>query len=299
MNYEHYAMHLETFLYMLIQSPNTLTPRGFKPPVHLFSATPRNISPAAPAAFLRVPIPEGVTHISTGHNDSELDDLNLSDITSHEYGWDNEHPHRLTALPANIISGRTRVQTRQVTVGEYIAFWDDAGRTNALRPASWTPKANGVKTAFGVVDVARCVNWPVYASSAQASAYAVWVGEREGKKVRLPSEVELLALRDFAGQEVEGNYGFRSWVPRDVREVAGVVGDGWELTGTVMEEHDGYEKSVIYPGYTSDFFDGKHDVVLGGSWATAPRIATRRTFRNWYQRVYPYVFAGFRLALDE
>ena len=26
-----------------------------------------------------------------------------------------------------------------------------------------------------------------------------------------------------------------------------------------------------------DFFDGKHNVVLGGSWATLPRIAGRKT----------------------
>ena len=28
---------------------------------------------------------------------------------------------------------------------------------------------------------------------------------------------------------------------------------------------------------TADFFDGKHNIVLGGSWATHPRIAGRKT----------------------
>ena len=27
----------------------------------------------------------------------------------------------------------------------------------------------------------------------------------------------------------------------------------------------------------ADFFDGKHNIVLGGSWATHPRIAGRKT----------------------
>lgn len=27
----------------------------------------------------------------------------------------------------------------------------------------------------------------------------------------------------------------------------------------------------------ADFFDGKHNVVLGGSWATHPRIAGRKS----------------------
>jgi L-histidine Nalpha-methyltransferase / hercynylcysteine S-oxide synthase len=28
---------------------------------------------------------------------------------------------------------------------------------------------------------------------------------------------------------------------------------------------------------TADFFDGKHNIILGGSWATHPRVAGRKT----------------------
>lgn len=52
----------------------------------------------------------------------------------------------------------------------------------------------------------------------------------------------------------------------------------------------------LYPGYTADFFDGKHNVVLGGSWATHPRIAGRKSFVNWYQRKYPYAWVGARVV---
>ena len=47
-----------------------------------------------------------------------------------------------------------------------------------------------------------------------------------------------------------------------------------------------------------DFFDTKHKVVLGGSWATHPRIAGRRTFRNWYQSGYGFAWAGGRVVKD-
>ena len=47
-----------------------------------------------------------------------------------------------------------------------------------------------------------------------------------------------------------------------------------------------------------DFFDTKHKVVLGGSWATLPRLASRRTFRNWYQSGYGYIWAGGRVVKD-
>src|SRR5271170_6817810 len=50
--------------------------------------------------------------------------------------------------------------------------------------------------------------------------------------------------------------------------------------------------------WTGDFFDTKHKVVLGGSWATLPRVAGRRTFTNWYQAGYGYAWAGARVVKD-
>ena len=50
-----------------------------------------------------------------------------------------------------------------------------------------------------------------------------------------------------------------------------------------------------YPGYSADFFDDAHFVVFGGSWATDARLL-RRSFRNWYQPEYPFVFSKFRVV---
>src|SRR5262249_33612489 len=53
-----------------------------------------------------------------------------------------------------------------------------------------------------------------------------------------------------------------------------------------------------YAGYSADFFDGKHFVLKGASWATAAELV-RPSFRNWYQAHYPYVFAKFRCVGSE
>lgn len=100
------------------------------------------------------------------------------------------------------------------------------------------------------------------------------------------------------------NVGFKHWHPQPVTadggSLAGQGGMGgvWEWTSTPLAEHEGFEPMALYPGYTADFFDGKHNVVLGGSWATHPRIAGRKSFVNWYQRNYPYAWAGARLVRD-
>ena len=55
----------------------------------------------------------------------------------------------------------------------------------------------------------------------------------------------------------------------------------------------GFEPFSFYPGYSANFFDGKHFVMKGGSPRTAACML-RRSFRNWFQPLYPYVYATFR-----
>lgn len=94
-------------------------------------------------------------------------------------------------------------------------------------------------------------------------------------------------------------------------------GGVWEWTSTPLEGYEGFVPSGLYPGYSADFFDGKHFVVvrnpllyditlcnpclwvqIGGSYATIPQIASRKSFRNWYQASYGYSFIGGRVAYD-
>lgn len=96
------------------------------------------------------------------------------------------------------------------------------------------------------------------------------------------------------------NVGFHHFHPTPVTQHGhklagrGEMGGVWEWTSTVLEKHEGFQPMKSYPGYTglprvrrwcspiadtgvADFFDGKHNVMLGGSWATHPRIAGRKT----------------------
>ncbi|HYA63667.1 MAG TPA: SUMF1/EgtB/PvdO family nonheme iron enzyme, partial [Candidatus Sulfotelmatobacter sp.] len=101
-----------------------------------------------------------------------------------------------------------------------------------------------------------------------------------------------------------GNFDFQRWDPvaagsypsgTSAFGVADLVGNGWEWTSTVFAPFPGFQAFPFYPGYSADFFDGKHFVIKGGSARTAGRLL-RRTFRNWFQPHYPYVFAKFRCA---
>ncbi|EXJ78765.1 hypothetical protein A1O1_09167 [Capronia coronata CBS 617.96] len=97
---------------------------------------------------------------------------------------------------------------------------------------------------------------------------------------------------------------FRHWHPTPVTGEGGRLcgqsdlGGLWEWTSTPLAPYEGFKAMDLYPGYTADFFDGKHNICLGGSWATVPRIAGRKSFVNWYQRNYVYVWCTARLVRD-
>lgn len=80
--------------------------------------------------------------------------------------------------------------------------------------------------------------------------------------------------------------------------VADLVGNGWEWTATLFEPFPGFQSYPFYPGYSANFFDGKHYVMKGGSARTAACML-RRSFRNWFQPHYPYVYAAFRGVRNE
>lgn len=102
----------------------------------------------------------------------------------------------------------------------------------------------------------------------------------------------------------DANVWFKNWHPISVTQLGdrlggqASLGGVWEWTSSPLRAHDGFQKMSLYPGYSSDFFDEKHNIVLGGSWATHPRIAGRDSFVSWYQRNYRYAWVGARLVRD-
>lgn len=77
-----------------------------------------------------------------------------------------------------------------------------------------------------------------------------------------------------------------------------LAGNGWELTETPFAPFPKFFPYMAsYRDYSRDFFDGKHFVLKGASWATSSELL-RSSFRNWYQAHYAYVFTKFRCVSD-
>jgi ergothioneine biosynthesis protein EgtB len=257
---EHRLMHVETLAYMLHQLPYEQKLRHSDPP-----------SPATPRVVHRmVDIPAGKVTLGLSRD-------------SKEFGWDNEYESHVVDVPA------FSIDQHKVTNGQYAEFIAAGGyETRSL----WSDEAWNWKAAQGVShpvfwkrtrdrwlyrtmfdDVPLPLDSPVYLSHAEATAYARWVGRA------LPTEAEW--------QRAECG------TPEKAFGLDGMFGSGWEWTSSFFNPFPGFEAFHFYPGYSADFFDGKHFVMKGGSPVTA-ECMLRPSFRNWFQPHYQYVYSGFR-----
>jgi ergothioneine biosynthesis protein EgtB len=288
---EHELMHQETLLYMLQRLPFEQKLRPAWLPQYVKTS-------GRPAG--KVEIPAGPAGIG-----ARFEDLS--------FGWDNEFSLTEVTVPAFRIDGTP------ITNGQYLGFVEDGGyRRSELwsdedlvwrgheameHPIVWELLDGRwmYRTLFDRLPLEDVADWPVYVSLAEARAFARWRGER------LPTEAEYhraaLGFGEAGPADRRGNFGFRHWAPTPVGthpegasawRVQDLVGDGWEWTNTVFAGLPGFTANIPgYEGYSADFFDGKHYVLKGGSWATADEII-RPSFRNWFQAHYPYLFAKFR-----
>ncbi|MCJ1277579.1 hypothetical protein MMC21_005392 [Puttea exsequens] len=339
-------MHLETLLYMVLQSDNACPPSTTPDFEALARQAEKN---AVPNEWIEVP----ASTINIGMNDAENDDG-----PDRYFGWDNEKPQRSVSVPA------FESKARPLTNEDYARFLDESQQQSI--PASWMineaesvkpvdnravrTNANAVylngsspdlretylqgkyvRTIYGPVPLKLALHWPVFASYDELVSCARWMNGRiptadevhsiyhhvdinknkhtdsittrkvsavnghlsnDGVEISPPpdhfrngapgAEHSLDPGKLFA--DLEGcNVGFQRFHPTPVTQNGsklcgqGDMGGVWEWTSSVLEMHKGFEPMALYPGYTHDFFDGKHNVVLGGSWATHPRIAGRKS----------------------
>ena len=183
-------MHLETLLYMLVQSDKVRPPPG-EPPNFAALAEQAKRNRTANEWF-GVP----ASRIAVGLDDPE------NDFGPRRYfGWDNEKPVREINVPA--FQAKARPITNQ-EYGQYLEY------THSSRvPASWAllteettkskvgAKSNGiylnghsepltdaylqgkaVRTVYGLVPLRHALDWPVLASFDELSGCANWMNGR-------------------------------------------------------------------------------------------------------------------------
>ena len=211
LGFEHEIMHMETLLYMLIQSEKTLPPGGtMKPDFEQLAAQAK-----------RDTVENEWFDIPTQNVTIGLDDPDNSDGPVRYFGWDVETPAR----PVHVKGFKAKA--RPITNGEYVKYLTETGNTQL--PASWSQESitnghdvtngtngingtNGVnghhmngdakfydflqgktvRTVYGAVPLMFALEWPVAASYDELVGCAKYMGGR------IPTAEEARSIYDWA-----------------------------------------------------------------------------------------------------
>lgn len=236
------------------------------------------------------------------------------------YGWDNEY--------GNYSEEVSEFQAAKYLASnqEFLAFveadgyntqtyWTEEGwnwRTykGAQMPLFWRKDQKGYRLRLVAEEIEMPWNWPVEVNYLEAKAFCNWKTEITGKAYRLPSEAEWYRLHNAAGltdvrhwEQAPGNINieyFSSPCPIDMfaqGDFFDIVGNVWQWTETPITGFPGFEVHPMYDDFSTPTFDGKHNLIKGGSWISTGNEATvhsRYAFRRHF-----YQHAGFRYIVSD
>lgn len=234
------------------------------------------------------------------------------------YGWDNEygqHEAELEAFEAAKFLVSNQEFLTFVDAGGYQKdqYWQQEGLewrrfTQAEYPTFWHKTKTGWQLRLITELVDMPWNWPVDVNYHEAKAFCNWKAEQTGQSVRLPTEDEWYRLYDHAGieelEQTQANANIHldyaaSSCPVDKfkhGDLFDVVGNVWQWTETPTYPFDGFKVHPIYDDFTTPTYDGRHNLIKGGSWISCGN-ETRRDARYAFRRHF-FQHAGFRYVVS-
>lgn len=224
------------------------------------------------------------------------------------YGWDNEYgtfEGDVSSFKASkyLVSNQeffTFVEDQGYKKKQY---WDDEGWAwatyqKAEHPVFWI-KADDkfqYRTMLEIIDMPW--DWPVDITYLEAKAFCNWKSETTGTHIRMPTEAEWHTLRALVDTDqpywdaAPGNINLEhvnSSCPVNRHQFSGgffdVIGNVWQWTETPIDGYGGFEVHEAYDDFSTPTFDGKHNLIKGGSWASTGNSAlkdSRYAFRRHF-----------------
>ena len=298
MGIEHERIHLETSSVLIRQHDiRYVQPSAKWRPCQL-------VNSIAPANSL-VPIPAF---------DSVLNKSN------YHYGWDNEYGLSNVQCPgfqaAKYLTSNAEF-FRFVEAGGYQAdqYWPEEGLawkrySHAEHPEFWVKDGLSWKLRLMTEEIVMPWSWPVEVNYHEAKAFCLWMATQTGQSVRLPTENEWYSLYAHAGLSDEhlssGKHAnlyldhYASACPVDAfahGELYDVVGNAWQWTETPIFPYDGFKVHPLYDDFTTPTFDGRHNLIKGGSWISTGNEALKSA-RYAFRRHF-FQHAGFRYIVTD
>lgn len=236
------------------------------------------------------------------------------------YGWDNEYGRHEAEIPG--------FQTSRCLVsnGEFLAFvdagsydndmlWEEEGRAwknyaKARHPTFWINDNRSWRLRLMTEEIQMPWNWPVEVNYHEAKAFCNWKQHESGLPTRLPTEDEWYRLYETAdlndvppASPVNANLHLDYYAsPCPVNEFAqgelcDVIGNVWQWTESPIYPFEGFVVHPLYDDFTTPTFDGRHNLIKGGSWISCGN-ETLKSARYAFRRHF-FQHAGFRYVVSD
>lgn len=236
------------------------------------------------------------------------------------YGWDNEYGQHSETV------NDFKTTKFLISNGEFLNFvnengyktesyWTEEGWNwrmfkEAKMPLFWRKDTKGYRLRLVAEEIDMPRNWPVEVNYLEAKAYCNWLSAKKGKTFRLPTEAEWYRLTEVCHipdetewETAPGNINLEHYCspcPVDkfkTGDFYDVIGNVWQWTETPITGFAGFKVHPMYDDFSTPTFDGKHNLIKGGSWISTGNEATRHA-RYAFRRHF-YQHAGFRIVESE
>lgn len=322
MGFEHEKIHFETSSVLMRELPIELveTPKYWAPLYE--SKSSKTAKPVAEKDFS--------INTWSKYQGSLVSYGKTDDVPS--FGWDNEYGHRKSKIKdfqmtqALISNGE---YFEFVASGAYTEdkYWQPEGLMwrkfrNTKRPTFWVAYGPEglhdykLRTIFEIIDMPW--DWPAEVNFHEAQAYCRWKQEKDKSTLhyRLITEAEFVSLKqslkedevlqkkefkkysDFMAEKF--NFNFHHASPRPVNAgalqngVYDLFGNVWQWAEDQFNPLEGFKINKLYDDFSTPCFDGKHQMILGGSFISCGHEASMNA--RFHFRPHFFQHAGFRIS---
>ena len=228
------------------------------------------------------------------------------------YGWDNEYGRHEADIPA-FLAGKYLATNAEFLAfhreGGYAEsrFWEAEGLAwknfaRAAHPPFWVKDGENWRLRLLAEEIPMPWNWPVEVNCHEARAFCAWMREKTGLPYRLPTEDEWYRILDHAAPG-EANLNldhYSSSCPVDEfrhGDIHDAIGNVWQWTETPIYPFEGFRVHPLYDDFTTPTYDGRHNLIKGGSWISTGNEALRSA-RYAFRRHF-FQHAGFRYVVSD
>lgn len=230
------------------------------------------------------------------------------------FGWDNEYGHlavEVTDFKASkyLVSNQEFLTFVEAGGYRHKQFWCQEGQawlqfSKAEMPRFWRDENGQYLQRNLCREIPLPLDWPVEVNYLEAKAFCQWRESKSDSYIRLPTEAEWYCLREnVIGEQSQwrdapGNvalaYHASSCPINRFKhgEFFDVIGNVWQWTESAIDGFPGFTVHPLYDDFSTPTFDGKHNLIKGGSWISTGNetlASSRYAFRRHF-----FQHAGFR-----